>query len=104
MSEKICATDGTPLADDHREIDPATGMQKQYMVLAPEERAKGYVRPLRYSYKHLSCNSETRMNSALAETYARNPQFYSGTFCVLCRKHFPLDQFVWVDDGKMVGS
>lgn len=42
---------------------------------------------------------ETTMGIALAETYARDPRFYSGTFCVGCRAHFPLNQFIW-DDGE----
>lgn len=35
------------------EIDPVTGMQKAYLVLSEEERAKGFVRPLRHSYIHV---------------------------------------------------
>jgi hypothetical protein len=34
------------------ETDEATGMQKAYLVLSPEERAKGFVRPVRAAYKH----------------------------------------------------
>ena len=32
-------TDGSPVTPDHREIDPATGQQKGYVVLSAEERA-----------------------------------------------------------------
>ena len=46
-------TDGSPVTDDHREINPATGMQKGYVVLSAEERAKGFVRPVRRSYIHV---------------------------------------------------
>lgn len=46
-------TDGSPVTDDHREIDPRTGMQKGYVVLSAEERAKGFVRPVRRSYRHV---------------------------------------------------
>jgi hypothetical protein len=35
------------------EIDPTTGMHKDYWVLCPEERAKGFVRPVRRSYMHV---------------------------------------------------
>ena len=31
-------TDGSPVTPDHREIDPATGQQKGYVVLSAEER------------------------------------------------------------------
>jgi len=100
-------TDGSPVTPDHREIDPATGMQKAYVVLSAEERAKGFVKPVRRTYVHAKCGVATTMGQALAETYARNPYFYSGTFCVGCRKHFtfgdPDGLFHW-DDGEVVGS
>ncbi len=104
---KRTLTDGSPVTADHREIDPSTGMQKAYVVLSAEERAKGFVRPVRSSYKHLKCGSVTSMGRALAETYARDPGFYSGTFCCTCRAHFPVGEngeFVWVDDGSKVGT
>lgn len=47
---KTTLTDGTPVTADHREIDPRTGMQKGYVVLSDEERAKGFVRPVRDSW------------------------------------------------------
>lgn len=47
-----CLTNGQPVTPDHREIQ-ANGMQKAYVVLTPEERAKGFVRPVRKSYRHL---------------------------------------------------
>lgn len=98
--------DGSPVTEDHREIQPS-GMQKDYVVLSAEERAKGFVRPVRRSYKHLTCGAVTMMGPALAETYARDPKFYGGTFCATCRAHFPVGEhgeFVWVDDGKKVGG
>jgi hypothetical protein len=96
-------TDGSPVTPKHREIDPATGQQKGYVVLCDAERAKGFVRPVRETYRHLTCGTTTTMGRKLAETYARDPGFYSGTFCVRCAGHFPLDQFEWLD-GEVVGS
>ena len=161
MSEqpKTCMTDGEAVDPQHREINPATGMQKGYVVLCPEERAKGFVRPVRRSYKHVGvkprgtiemleepyicdcktyvavdrfelqdgkkagtyltkyeveqvkksgcfggCGTVTTMGQALAETYARDPKFYSGTFCCGCGTHFPVAGFTWVPDGSVVGS
>ena len=104
---KTTLTDGSPVTPDHREIDPATGMQKDYVVLSAEERAKGFVRPVRQSYRHLTCGVVTTMGLALAETYARNPAFYSGTFCAGCGSHFPVGsdgQFVWDGTNEKVGS
>lgn len=104
---KTTLTDGQPVTADHREIDPATGMQKGYVVLSDAERAKGFVRPVRHGYVHLKCGSLTTMSPAIAETYARQPYFYSGTFCVACRKHFPVGpdgEFVWDGTDIKVGT
>lgn len=87
-------------------IDPATGQQNKYVVLSEEERAKGFVRPVRRTYVHEKCGASTTMGQALAETYARDPKFYGGTFCVACKDHFPVGEqgeFVW-EDGTKVGS
>lgn len=131
----------------------ADGQQECYLVLSEEERAKGFVRPVRDSYRHMpkkpkfplrdlaeeeksryasegyaryeeypesespalgrfwtlsdlykSCGAVTTMGRALAETYARDPKFYGGTFCCACGNHFPVDEFEWTDDGTPVGS
>lgn len=98
--------DGSPETPDHREINPTTGMQKDYIVLTVEERAKGFVRPIRESYTHIPCGTTTTMARSIAETYARDPEFYNGTFCVHCRTHRPIGkdgEFVW-DDGTKVGT
>jgi hypothetical protein len=132
-----------------------------YLVLSEEERAKGFVRPVRTTYKHVGqsvcgktrqgieeqnqaqpyicvrepghegecshlhkavdigeieragnrrllggCNDTTTMGTALAETYARDPNFYGATYCVGCRMHRPVGargEFVWLD-GSRVGT
>lgn len=91
------------------ESGPRKGQQEAYLVLSDEERAKGFVRPVRHSYVHLKCGTVTTMGSALSETCARNPKFYSGTFCCHCGTHFNLGPpwdpaFVWEPDGEPVGS
>lgn len=83
------------------------GMQATYLVLSDEERAKGFVRPVRRAYQHLTCGTVTTMGQAIAETYARNPKFYGGTYCAGCHDHFPIGEdgeFVWDADGSKVGS
>lgn len=79
-----------------------------YLVLSASERAKGFVRPLRYAYVHETCGSVTTMGQDIAETYARNPRFYGGTFCVKCGMHRPVGEhgeFVWDDgSGQKVGT
>lgn len=141
-----------PNGKPHREINPETGQQRAYIVLTEEERAKGFVRPVRRSYIHVGveppnnlrdltkeekeryssfgyvafekypepevgrywtqeqldntkgCGTITTMNKSIAETYARDPKFYSGTFCCHCKKHFPVDHFVWKETDERVGS
>lgn len=80
------------------------GQNKVYLVLSEEERGKGYVRPLRKSYIHERCGTMTSMGFKIAETYARNPTFYSHTFCVHCKEHLPVEEFVWVGTQEKVGS
>lgn len=83
-----------------------TAQADAYLVLSEEDRAKGFVRPVRRSYVHQTCGGQTRMTQDIAETYARNPQFYGATYCVHCRMHRPVGadgEFVW-DDGTKVGT
>lgn len=83
------------------------GMQETYLVLSDEERAKGFVRPVRRSYTHTKCGSVTTMGQALAETYAADPHFYGGTFCVNCGAHFPVGEngeFYWTGTEEKVGT
>jgi len=103
-------TDGSPVTDDHREIGP-DGLQKGYVVLSEEERKRGFIRPFRDAYRHLKCGKITTMSRPLAETYARDPEFYSGTFCSTCRTHFPVGadgEFTWYEmdgtEGPKVGT
>jgi hypothetical protein len=85
------------------------GMHLDYWVLSDADRAKGFVRPVRHSYKHVVCNKTTSMNNKIAETYARDPKFYNATFCATCGTHYPLRnssgkaQFLWLD-GEEVGN
>lgn len=92
-----------------------------YLVLSEAERAKGFVRPVRRTYVHVGldpvrkgavllklgeggCGAATTMGLAIAETYAREPSFYGGTYCVGCGKHRPVGEFAWDKDGTVVGS
>jgi hypothetical protein len=142
------------------------GQQRDYLILSDEERAKGFVRPVRLSYQHVGrpgpkyplvdlteeqsaryggpdigfvkyepypisdepgkaralgrfwtqadldkvdkgCGSITTMGRAIAETYARQPGFYGGTFCCRCGKHLPVGadgEFVWEGTNERVGT
>lgn len=90
----------------HGPDDAPTGQNPSYLVLSPEERAKGFVRPVRTSYRHQKCGAVTTMSVGIAETYARDPKFYGSTYCTTCRMHRPVGwdgEFEWLD-GTKVGT
>ena len=99
----LCTTNGKPVAEVRANQTNETG-QHGYIVLCPDERAKGFVRPYRDAYKHLTCGTVTTMGRALSETCARDPSFYGATFCCNCNRHAPVAEFVWTADGQQVGS
>ena len=82
------------------------GLRKAYMVLNPD-LPLGYVRPVRYAYVHLTCGEPTVMFHEIAETYARDPRFYTHTYCATCEEHFPVGkdgEFVWEGTTEKVGT
>jgi hypothetical protein len=167
LEPKTCTTSGRPVDIVRAEQTEKTGQHKDYIVLCPDERAKGFIRPFRNKYIHVGrfnshwkgvhrilwgneispspsgepyvavmtiltnedgsfkggayvtkkeldawqkgeriggCGVETRMGDALSETYARDPKFYGATFCVGCNQHLPAGEFIWSQDGEIVGS
>lgn len=105
----VTTTDGRSVDEVRAEqaSDPSGGQHASYIVLAPGERAKGFVRPVRKTYKHEKCGATTSMGVSLAETYARDPGFYGSTFCSRCNGHFPVGaggQFVWEGTDEKVGT
>lgn len=101
---KLCTTDGRSPEEARASQTNETGQHPSYIVLCDEERAKGFVRPYRDCYKHTTCGGVTTMGRALSETYARDPKFYTHTFCCNCNRHLPVSEFVWTADGQEVGS
>lgn len=95
-----------------------------YLVLSAEERARGFVAPVRRKYVHVgvgghevdpadprrhgrtgsACGVETTMSREIAETYARDPKFYGSTYCVGCAMHLPVAEFKWSNTDEVVGS
>lgn len=146
-----------PADPSHKELKP-NGQQRDYVILSDEERARGFVRPVRRNYVHVGplgpqyplrdlteeekkqysefgyikyeayppdkgptgcywtqarldkigkgCGTRTTMSLEIAETYARDPHFYGGTFCCGCGKHLPVGpagEFVWDGTDERVG-
>lgn len=107
MSEKITVSGKEPtepMSSPVPNMDKkADGQHVDHWVLPKEERAKGYIRPVRLVYIHEKCGGETRMPQGCAETYARQPSYYSSTFCCTCGEYFPVGadgEFVWKDNPK----
>ena len=98
------------LKTDRDDVDTSldeSGMQKDYLILSNEELAKGFKRPVRMTYKHARCQTTTTMAKKIAETFARDPKYYGGTYCAHCNSHFPVGEdgeFTWFDGGSKVGT
>jgi len=93
-----------PVPDDAKRQD---GQHIDHWILPDEERAKGFVRPLRTSYTHLKCFTVTTMPIKIAETYAREPGYYGSTFCCGCGDYFRVGaagEFVWTGTDEKVGT
>jgi hypothetical protein len=83
------------------------GQMAGHWVLSEEDRTKGYVRPVRVSYRHNVCGVVTMMPLACAQTYAVNPRYYGSTWCCGCRAYLPVGEhgeFVWDGTAEKVGT
>lgn len=86
-------------------VDDKPGPQNDvYLVLSAADRAQGFMRPLRRTYVHTACGTATTVGLSIAETFARNPKFYGSTYCVGCRMHLPVSEFMWDGTLSRVGS
>lgn len=56
-------------------IDPKTGMHRDYWVLSEAERAKGFVRPVRDSYRHVGTSPQHPLRDLTEEEHRRYGQF-----------------------------
>jgi hypothetical protein len=83
------------------------GQHVDHWILSDEDRAKGFIRPVRRSYIHEKCGGKTSMPLKIAETYAAKPDFYGSTFCVNCGDYFPVGaegEFLWDGTNEKVGT
>ena len=102
-----------------REPAGELGLNAAYLVLPAAERRMVRNRPYRTSYRHIGqlveadsnrqqaarpCNAATTIARPIAETFAAQPSFYASTYCSSCHTHLPIKEFVWEDDGSVVGS
>lgn len=81
MNNRRDTTDGKPPAPGHevlgapQPIDPKTGMHGAYWVLSAEERAKGFVRPVRRTYVHTGERPTYPLRVLTDEERARHAAF-----------------------------
>lgn len=59
-----------------------------------------FEQPVRDTYLHKECGKTTTMTGDLPESVARNPSYYSKTFCTHCGKHVPVNEVLWEEDGS----
>ena len=91
------------LTDDEKEAWAGAGYVKFEVYPESESPKTGRFWTQAQLSNH-GCGTVTTTGQAIAETYAREPHFYGSTYCVGCQKHLPVEEFVWVDDGTVVGS
>lgn len=71
---KRCTTSGQPWTEGSRELKP-NGQQKDYIILCEEERKRGFVRPVRTSYRHVGPTPPTSLRDLTPEEQSRYAKF-----------------------------
>lgn len=72
---KLCTTNGKPVAEVRANQTNETGQHDGYIVLCPDERAKGFVRPYRDSYKHVGVRPKYPLRDLTEEERERYKAF-----------------------------
>lgn len=79
-------------------VTESSGMQKTYLVLSEEERAKGFVRPIRRTYVHVGRKPNYKgihrwLDDKEKDDYIRKGKFYVAIMTVLTK-----------EDGSFLGG
>lgn len=81
MTNPRQTTSGNPPEDGHWDgpapapIDPKTGQHKDYWVLPESDRLKGFVRPVRRSYRHVGPTPPANLRDLTDEEHDRYDHF-----------------------------
>ena len=59
-----------------------------------------FVQEPRASYIHEACGTKTTMSSELQKSVARDPTYYSHTYCAGCQEHVLIEEVSWTRDGE----
>lgn len=84
--------------------EQARASQQSRWLLTRADRALGLIRPLRYTYTHRRCTSDTVLSEGSARLWARNPRHARVTWCCFCQRDRPVAEFVWWGSSETVGS
>lgn len=57
-----------------------------------------FEQPVRKTYIHEECGTATTMTGDLPESVARDPEYYTATFCAGCGDHVPVEEVYWEED------
>lgn len=90
-------SDDPPPADFDYGEKKADGQYENYPTIDEGE----FEQEPRDTYVHIDgCGATTKMADDLAESVARDPTYYTKTFCVGCGEHVPVEEVEWKDDGQ----
>lgn len=72
--------------------------------LTPAEIAKGFIRPLRATFRHDECGEVMAMSNTMASNCAKDPKHYAEMFCMKCKSNFSLKEFRWYGTQNRLGT
>jgi hypothetical protein len=71
----LCTTNGKPVAEVRANQKNETGQHDGYIVLCPDERAKGFVRPYRDRYQHVGIRPTHSTRALTPDEHERYDRF-----------------------------
>ena len=105
MDKPKHTTDGEPPVVGHwdapapKPINPKTGQHGAYWVLPEEERAKGFVRPVRRSYRHVGPPPPANLRDLTPEELERHSRWGYIKFEAYGEDRAPLTGRFWTQTG-----
>lgn len=89
-------TDDKPPGDFDYGEQQADGQYENYPTIGDGD----FVQSVQYTYVHENCGKTTTMSDNIAESVARDPHYYTKTFCANCGEHVPVEDVHWKADGQ----
>lgn len=98
MKENVCLISGDQVNQESLKINPDTGMQYDYVVLTSEERAKGFVRPVRFSYQHVGMKPKYQTRELTDEEKIRHEDQHYVLFEIYPESELPITGRFWTKE------